>query len=399
MVPNALFEGLDFVSSSRLQRYIFFMLLPTWLGMLAGLVGLAALINSITFLSKVINENMPVWVLVKFVAFGMPIALWLVMPLTLMLAIMIIYSRLKSDSELVVMQSLGVSQFRLGVPAAFCALIAMVAMAYLVSTLMPQVNREFRKTKHELVFALTPTAIQTGVFMSPIKGITMYVREKSAENELFGVMIYDDRNPAAIVTINADSAKIDQLNDSFNLTLNQATRTEIRDDGSAPGVLFFTRYVYEYEPENAGRSVVFVKPRELYLTELWQKYSTNEIPKRTQRYLAELIDRVLSPLLPLGYMLVGLSILLVREQGRRSGTQSSLIGLLCLTVMEVSRFSFKSVAAESMAGVPFFVVAMVLPFILAAVLQMRTLTGARQKLPSDSIEPKGPLQGSAEVTT
>jgi lipopolysaccharide export system permease protein len=350
-----------------IHRYILWLLTPFWVGLIAGLVFLAAMVNSLNFLAKVINDNMSIWLLLKFVSFGMPVAVWLVTPITLYLAIMVVYSRLRNDTETVVMQSCGISQFSLGRPAIVLGLVGGLLMAYLVASVIPGVNRAFRDAKNELVFALTPSAIREGVFFSPVQGITLYIREKAQGSTYRGFIMHDQRDPKHPMTVTADEARLEELDGNFAIVLTGATRFEQRQDEAPSSLLNFDRHVYSYTPDRSYTDRPYIKPRELYMGELVAAVRNKTTPKYTNGYIAELIDRLTTPLLPLGYALLALSIINQGQQGRRGTSTQTLVAVASLVGVEVLRFSAKSLASESTAAAPILVVAELMPFVLALV--------------------------------
>lgn len=348
-----------------LHRYILWLLAPFWIGLITGLVFLAAMVNSLNFLAKVINDNMSIWVLLKFVSFGVPVAVWLVLPITLYLAIMVVYSRLRNDTETVVMQSCGVSQFSLGRPAIYLGLVGGLVMVLLVTNLMPRVNRAFRDTKNELVFALTPSAIREGVFFSPVQGITLYIREKAQGSVYRGFIMHDRRDRDHPMTVTADEARLEERDGNFAIVLKGATRFEQREKDRPSSLLNFDRHVYTYTPDRSYTDLPYVKPRELFVTELISALRNKTTPKYTTAYIAELIDRFTTPLLPLGYALLALSIINQAQQGRRGTSTQTLVAVGSLVGVEVLRFSAKSLASESTAAAPLLVLAELMPFVLA----------------------------------
>ena len=115
-----------------ISRYIFRQLLTTTTFVAVVLTIIVSLFGSLRLVDFIINRGLPVSVLFELIAFRVPGFLAIVLPLAIVAAILSVYNRLSTDSELVVMRASGVSQWTLATPGIVLALLTMALSLSLI---------------------------------------------------------------------------------------------------------------------------------------------------------------------------------------------------------------------------------------------------------------------------
>src|SRR5258706_7583968 len=91
----------------------------------SGLTFAIWLSQSLRLLDIIINRGLSVGLAVKFLALLLPSLFALLLPIAVFIAVMVVYLRMNSDSELVVMRNAGISNMGLARPAILFGLATM----------------------------------------------------------------------------------------------------------------------------------------------------------------------------------------------------------------------------------------------------------------------------------
>ena len=103
-----------------------------------------------------------------------------------------IYAKLISDREFVIMQAAGKSLYFIAKPALILS-IAVLIFAYILNLyILPESYKKFRELQWE-IRNYSHVIFKEGTFTN-LAGVTVYVRERSADGQLFGILAHDKRN-------------------------------------------------------------------------------------------------------------------------------------------------------------------------------------------------------------
>lgn len=121
-----------------LDRYIFKELLKSQVIILLVLIAIFAAQSLIRLITDAASGEVPVALVLQFLILAMPEFLSLLLPLTLYIALIITLGRICSDSEMVVMRSVGFSPKRIMMIALTLAFISAGVVAYISLIVTPQ---------------------------------------------------------------------------------------------------------------------------------------------------------------------------------------------------------------------------------------------------------------------
>jgi len=192
-----------------IDRYIVKELLPPFfLGLL--LFTFVLLLNRIFKLTDlIVTKGVSIWVVVKLIGYIMPYFFTLTIPMAVLLASLVAFGRLTTDSEIIALKATGFSLYRLMAPVIALSVMAGVLTAYFSLYLAPVKARTFKRD----VFILAKThgviGIDEAVFNDTFKNLIIYAQETPSSDEMRGVFISDERNPDEPYVIIAQSGKLD----------------------------------------------------------------------------------------------------------------------------------------------------------------------------------------------
>lgn len=169
----------------------------------------------------------------------------IILPMSLLFAVLLTYGRLSGDSEIVAMKSLGLNLKFLSLPAIILGSMIAILSAETAFHLAPWGNRRFEVMITELGQTKATATIREGVFSEGFFDMIVYASQvDSKEGRLKRVFIYDERDPKSPLTIIAHEGQIIQSqNTQGNTALLRLIDGDIhRTNDSAYTKINFTSY-------------------------------------------------------------------------------------------------------------------------------------------------------------
>lgn len=160
--------------------------------------------QGVDLFGQLISDGQTILAFLELTTLALPPIIMMVLPVAGFVATLYVFNRLITDSELVILQTAGISPLRLLRPVFYFGAIMAFLVAGLSNGLAPQAEAQFRKRSNILGNDLIAQLMRAGVFQSPISGITIYISDISPEGELQGLFIHDRRSETREVTYRAD---------------------------------------------------------------------------------------------------------------------------------------------------------------------------------------------------
>lgn len=190
-------------------RYIFFETLPAFLMGVLVFVTILLTFQALRLTEFVLVHGVGGRTVGEIMVFLSVSFLPIILPMSLLFSVLLTYSRLSNDSEIVALKSLGLSMGQLTVPALILGIAAMLMSAETSFYLGPWGNRKFEVLMNELGRQKVGAAIKEGVFSEGFFDLVIYANKVDSKASLLNdVFIYDERDPAAPVTIIAKTGSI-----------------------------------------------------------------------------------------------------------------------------------------------------------------------------------------------
>lgn len=180
---------------SRIDRYIFMQLLGVFGFFELILVAIYWVNRAIGLLDALIRDGQSVGVFIQMSLLTVPGVVELIAPMAGFGAALFAANKLSNDSELVVLQTLGVSYYRLARAACVFGLTIAAMTAVVSNILMPAAATQLRELNIEISRNNTAKFLKEGQFLQPDPGIVIYIREISPQGELLDMFISDMRDP------------------------------------------------------------------------------------------------------------------------------------------------------------------------------------------------------------
>ena len=185
-----------------INRYIFREIsVPFALG-LAVFTLILLIARILKLVEMVVNRGVPLLEVLKLFSYILPAFLEVTVPMALLLAVIVAFGRLSSDSEIVALRSSGVSLYQLVRPVAVFALVIYVVALALSLYARPWGNTLLRDGLYEIAKVRASAGIKEQVFTDDFSGLVIYVDHiEPPGNTLRGILISDSRDPAQRNTV------------------------------------------------------------------------------------------------------------------------------------------------------------------------------------------------------
>ncbi len=187
-----------------LYRYVFREILVPFFISLFVFTGILFLARILRLVDLVINKNVPIGDIVWLFSLIIPRFLEMAVPMSLLIGTLVAFGRLSSDSELVVMRSVGLSVRKLALPVAAFSLLAFLATLIVALSIRPWANYRLGVGMFELAKQKTSSALIGGVF-NDFGPLTIYSEHVEPQGgRLRNVIIADEREeePSTFVASN-----------------------------------------------------------------------------------------------------------------------------------------------------------------------------------------------------
>lgn len=256
-----------------LQRYILRSFLVA-----AGLTGLVlTFVLSVGFLFQVfqfVMKGASAGLICQYLAASLPEVLGFTVPLALMVAALLVFGRMSTDSEVAAMKACGVSFLAIMrgplIVGALCSALGF----YLQNYAMPRGHYVRRTIANRLALDAGVQLIEPGRFISEIDNVTVFCDRKVDAKDKDGkgyTILYNllaiDRRDGFLREIQADRADMRAEGSDLIFTLHQATVTP--PDRGLRGTASFEEFAYVCQDVVSRSRKYLKKPKDFDFGELW----------------------------------------------------------------------------------------------------------------------------------
>ena len=183
-------------------KYILFEIIPGFVIGAIVFVLVLLMFQSLRLTEFVIVHGVSLKVILNIVTYMSVSFLPAILPMSILFAMLLSYSRLSSDSEIVVMKSVGLSNWSLILPGLIFSIFIAFVSAYTSFYLAPWGNRQFEVLFTKLANQKVAATIREGAFSEGFFDLVVYAKKvNSKKGILENIFIYDERNEQQPLTI------------------------------------------------------------------------------------------------------------------------------------------------------------------------------------------------------
>ena len=276
-------------------KYIFLNILKPFLVISLVLTGIVWLSRSLKYIDLIINKGLSLSSYFWFVSLIAPKILALLLPLISFVAVIYTYQKLKGESELLIIETFGLSKLFLMVPAIIFGGIVAIFLLIIEVYLSPNNYKTFKSFQSELRTNFVMSTLEAGSFHNPIRGLTVYIDKASKNGVVENILIHDTRNKEIESTILAKQGILTNYGNKTKVIVFDGTRYVFNYKNKKTSILNFSKYEFQIITEKK-ETVRFKQVEERTIKELF--YPDTTINKKIKNeFLAEAHKRLSSPFL------------------------------------------------------------------------------------------------------
>lgn len=344
----------------RIARYILGQLVMATLFVTLGLTFAIWLTQSLRLIDYIVNRGLPASTFLTFVGLLLPSFLGIVLPIASFVAVLFVYHKLATDSEMVVMRAAGLSQLQLARPAITLAVLVMLCVYAISLYFLPLSFRQFKDLQNDFRNDLSVVLLQEGVFTALNDEITIYVRERSPDGELRGILMHDTRDRENPLTMMAERGALVSSEAGPRVVMENGNRQQIERGTGRFSLLYFDRYTIDLSGFGEMAQARWREPKERFLSELlWPGDDALDQHYRHE-LIAEAHQRLVGPLYTLVFVLIGVAALLAGEFNRRGQAKRVLAAVVCVAALEGISLALSDLANRSSVAIPAMYLAVLL---------------------------------------
>ena len=341
------------------------------------------LTQSLRMIDMIVTKGVPLRVFLEMTFLVLPNFIQILSPIALFAVILFVFSRMQADKEIIVMKAIGMSNKQIMFPS-FILAIFLTVIGYLFTLqVIPASHLELSNLKWKIRNDLSHLLLQEGQFNNLGNGLTIYVKERSQDGSVNGVMAYDSKNPKNISILIAEKGYIFQEEEGFQLIFQKGTRQEYDPKSKKFSILKFNKYNMFFSDKkqaDTNRSLDESEHSLKYLLTVTKDEASSPIMYR--KYKTEALKRLTKPLYNLTFMFLAMFAILSPFYNRRG--QVGRINLIILSALLVQSLclAFENLTAKNLWFAPLLFINIILPVIIIYFVAMKPIKFSFKKTAS-----------------
>ena len=319
-----------------ISRYIFRTTFGAFTIVLVSLTALIWVTQALRDFDLMTSQGQTILVFVGITGLIIPLLILVIAPIALLIAVAHVLNKLSTDSEIIVMNSAGMSPWFLFRAFMSVALVVSLIVCAISAYFAPKGLRMLRDWLTEVRANVVSTIVQPGRFTSIEHNVMIHIRERRNNGELVGIFLDDRRNPNERITVLAETGELLDNDNGTYLVLQKGIVQRLELKERDPAMVVFDRYAFDLSQFAGGPQAVKYSIRERYLWQLM--FPDPKDPfyiEQPGQFRAELHDRLVAPLYPFAFVVIAFTYLGAPRTTRQSRTMSMIgaisgVGLLRL---------------------------------------------------------------------
>lgn len=330
----------------HINRYLMKQLAVPMIFITFSLTGVIWLSQALKFVEKLIN-GLPVTTFAYLSVLLLPDILKYTLLLGIFFGTLFAFNKLYSDSELIVMWAAGLSKWALARPALYMALLVTFFLYVLGFVFAPYGIRTVTELRVAWQDSLASVVLREGVFNSLSNDVTVYIREKSSNGEMLGVLVHDERDPIRPVTYMAERGAFIKTDEGPRFVMYTGNLQEVSKDDAKLSLLYFDQYTLDIAQFEKKSDVRWLEPNQRYLMELIHPEDTERIRRDRWKLDAELHQRLVLPLYAIALVFIALAGVMSGEFTRRGRGKRIALSATAGVALLITGMALFRVTSES----------------------------------------------------
>ncbi len=332
------------------SRYIFTKTVTGFAGFISILISLIwfsraiGLVRYVTENGVKLNQFLYLFVLI------LPWLLLFIIPVSIFAAILMIYSRLISSNEITILKNSGLTKLAICRPVAGFAIVCSVFCFLISFYLMPFANQQLRLLRFDFRNNYTSLAFNPQTFET-LNNLTIYAKNRDEKNNLFGILLHDERSKKYSITITAQKGNIVAEESSALLYMEDGTVQKFNNEDNKSEILNFDNYVFNLTEGKQNNRTPRWNAKERFLQDLLEPEADADYLE-LEKFRSEIHQRIVFTLFPIIFSLIALSCILHGQFSRKGTLPNVLMAIFLATVFLATTLTFCDLIASSPGCIP-----------------------------------------------
>lgn len=333
----------------KLNRYIIRQIFVGFLLVTFSLMSIIWLTQSLRFVELITNKGIPMSIFVQLTSLLMPRIFTILAPIAVFAAVLFVYNRMLSDRELVVMKSAGISPLQCAIPAIIFGLLMSFFNIFVYNYGIPWSEKQFAELQWKVKNDVSHLMLREGEFTTLQNGLTVFITTHEKDGSITGIMVNDERNPAAKVTLSAEKGRVIYTEKGPKIIMVNGARQEIDKKSKQFTSVSFARYSVDFGMQESHRKKE-AGVRERSLEELLNARNNPNLDKKeANRFFVEGNRRLLNPFFNLLFAVLACTGLLCGNFNRRGQTKIISISVTLMIVILALDLSLTNIAVNNIS--------------------------------------------------
>lgn len=329
-----------------LDVYIVKQIVTGFLLVALSLMAMLWLTQSLKFVEMVTDKGLPVYLFVEMTSLLMPRVFTILSPIALFVAVMFVYNRLITDSELIVMKAAGISSVVIARAAAFMGVVLALFNVFVLNVGIPAAENKFRDLEFEVKNSFTKMMLREGSFTTFKDNTTVFIDKFLDDGTAVGILVSDSKKAYEKVVTVAERGMLEYTDIGPKILLKNGTRQVMNKKNGQFSSMTFDDYVVDF----GDISVAKKKDKGVRERSISELLSEAENPqtgvKEAKAFKAEAHRRILAPFFNLVFALLACTGLLVANFNRRGQGKVILISILAMIAVQALDMTFANMARK-----------------------------------------------------
>ena len=319
----------------KLDVYIIKQIVTGFLLVALSLMAMLWLTQSLRFVEMVTDKGLPVYLFVEMTSLLMPRVFSILSPIALFVAVMFVYNRLITDSELVVMKAVGISSVVIARAAIVVGMVLALFNVFVLNIGIPTAEAKFRDLEYEVKNSFSKMMLREGAFTSFKNNMTIFIDKFLDDGTAVGILVNDGKNPQEKVVTVAERGTLEYTGEGPKILLKKGTRQVMNKKSGQFSSMTFDDYVVDFGDVSVARKKA-KSVRERSIAELFAEADKPGVSEKDAlSFKAEAHRRLLAPWFNLVFALLACTGLLIANFNRReSGENPSSAASPALPVIQ-----------------------------------------------------------------
>lgn len=284
--------------------------------------------NLVKLADLVINKGVRAGTVGMIFLLYIPVLMGYILPAACLIGVILAFSRLSADNEILAIAAGGIATRRLLTPLLTIGVILSLALFLLNDRVIPYTYYQQKKMLKNLSADNPAALLEPGIFIHAFEGMILFIH-RIEDNKLYNVTIYQPRADAPTRTIIAKRGEFTAAPDKDQVMIKLMDGTADEPDPQNPEnymKLNFKNYFLTLDPSRQAQTEK--KPKAMTLRELTDKIREFRYMQiDTTRLDTEYLRKITWSLTPLIFIVIGFPIAVITH--RRHKGANVLLAVIC----------------------------------------------------------------------